>query len=113
MRINIKDQKRWSNHVQKIYKVLKDQNWHNRDELFEYTQSKALGARISELRKKGYIIKCVRSGTEGQTIYKLFGEVDYDTTVEKHCNCCKYKMGDYQILQQKYPKTYEKLIRRN
>jgi hypothetical protein len=100
MQMNLDDQRsflpepqdieRWSKHVKLLFDVLKDKKWHTRSELVEKTNSSALTARISDLRKTGYVIECARVSEEGTTAYKILDFVGTSTTQAVHCNCCRY-----------------------
>ena len=92
--VNQKDYTRWNKQMRAIYDVLKDGHWHSRDELEQASSAKQPTVRISELRKKGYIIDCIRISDEGATLYKIVANVGYDTTKQKHCYCCRFN-DDY------------------
>lgn len=87
---NNNDKIRWGKQMKAIYDVLSDGDWHTRDELEVASNAKQPTARVSELRKKGYIIDCQRVSDEGATVYKIISYVGYDTTNTKHCYCCRY-----------------------
>lgn len=87
---NEKDYTRWNSQMRAIYDVLSDGNWHTREELEAASNAKQPTARVSELRKRGYIIDCQRVSDEGATVYKITSYVGYDTTKQKHCSCCRY-----------------------
>ena len=87
---NEKDYNRWNGQLKAIYDLLSDGEWHTREELESVSKAKQPTARISELRKRGYVIDCVRQGEDGSTMYKITDYLGYDTTKEKHCRCCRY-----------------------
>jgi len=87
---NEKDYARWNKQMKSIYDVLADGNWHSREELEKASGAKQPTARVSELRKQGYIIDCQRVSDIGATVYKILSYVGYDTTKTKHCYCCRY-----------------------
>tara|TARA_Y100001938_G_scaffold4387_2_gene5519 strand:+ start:2499 stop:2840 length:342 start_codon:yes stop_codon:yes gene_type:complete len=81
---------RWTKHVQQIYEVLIDKQWHNKQELMDATGTGNFQARIHDLRKSGFLVECLRKNKEGLTMYRIVDYVGYDTTTPKHCNCCRY-----------------------
>jgi|13_taG_2_1085334.scaffolds.fasta_scaffold10835_4 hypothetical protein len=82
------DYERWSGHRRKIFEVLRDVNWHSREELAERSGSLQVASRISQLRKAGYRIECDRTGEYGDSSYKITEYAGYDTTNPKHCDTC-------------------------
>ena len=81
---------RWSNHKKLLFEILKDQEWHSRNELVARTNTSALTARISDIRKLGYVIECVRTSDQGTTAYRIVDYVGRSTTQAVHCYCCRY-----------------------
>tara|TARA_R100001086_G_scaffold119382_1_gene61350 strand:- start:7479 stop:7835 length:357 start_codon:yes stop_codon:yes gene_type:complete len=92
--VNENDYIRWNKQMKAIYQVLQDGNWHTREELQIAASAKEPASRVSELRKKGFIIDCQRITDTGATVYKIEKYVGYDTTKQKHCYCCRFN-DDY------------------
>ena len=90
------DYARWSGHRRKIFEVLRDVNWHSREELAERSGSLQVASRISQLRKAGYRIECDRTGEYGDSSYKITEYAGYDTTNPKHCDTCTCKLSNPQ-----------------
>tara|TARA_Y100001973_G_C5189644_1_gene330115 strand:- start:1840 stop:2190 length:351 start_codon:yes stop_codon:yes gene_type:complete len=88
------DIERWSNHKKLLFEILKDKKWHSRNELVARTNTSALTARISDLRKLGYEIHCVRTSEQGTTAYRIVAYIGKSTTQPVHCYCCRFN-DDY------------------
>tara|TARA_Y100000593_G_C4312764_1_gene339196 strand:+ start:2057 stop:2386 length:330 start_codon:yes stop_codon:yes gene_type:complete len=81
---------RWNKHVQIIYDVLKDREYHDKQEILDATKTGNFQARIHELRKNGYLIECKKINKAGKTMYRIIEYTGKDTTSRKHCYCCRY-----------------------
>jgi len=84
------DTKRWTKHVRGLYEILKDTEWHSKQELLEATNTGNFQARIHDLRQSGFVVECLRKGKTGSTIYRIKEYVGISTTKTKHCYCCRY-----------------------
>jgi len=82
------DYARWSGQKRAIFDLLKDLQWHTRQELVTTSGAKNPTSRVSDLRKLGYQIDCDRTGERGKSSFKMIGYVGYDTTKPKHCATC-------------------------
>lgn len=85
------DYVRWSKQRTKLFDLLKDGQYHRREELVNVTNAQNITAVVSELRHAGGVIpRPVRE--EGQIYYIMTGWVEH-STVKKgiHCETCRCK----------------------
>jgi hypothetical protein len=85
------DWERWKGHKVKVFNVLRDGKWHSRDEIVRRTGVKGFTARISDLRKAGYVVEVNRTNDEGGTTYRILEYVGVDTTGKHTCPTCTCK----------------------
>ena len=88
------DLKRWKGHRGILLRVLADLKIHDRATLASATNSQNLTARISELRKAGWLIECevYRRDDTVHTYYQLAGYTgDDNTQARRHCQTCRCK----------------------
>ena len=88
------DWKRWSNHLRLFYEVLKDGKRHTREQIEDHSGSKGFTGRISDLRKRGYDVKCERASDGGATTYHIAAHYPgMDLTGKHTCPTCTCKAG--------------------
>ena len=87
------DYVRWSKQVKKIFDVLKDGIVHTRQELVNISGAKNPTSRVSDLRKSGYDIQCLRVSDMGASTFQILAFVGYDTTGRHRCPTCTCKSG--------------------
>lgn len=90
------DWERWKGHRVKMFNVLRDGMWHSREEIVARTGVKGFTARISDIRKAGYVVECNRASDAGATTYRILEFVGYDTTGKHTCPTCTCKQSNPQ-----------------
>ena len=69
---------------------------HSREEIVARTGVKGFTARISDIRKAGYVVECNRASDAGATTYRILEFVGYDTTGKHTCPTCTCKQSNPQ-----------------
>ena len=89
--VTAEDLKRWGGQKRKLLEVLSDGRMHEHTTLVRSSgNAQNLTARISELRKSGWVITCDRPTHSETTYYQLAGFTGEDNTQKtQHCSTCQ------------------------
>ncbi len=85
------DLSRWRGQKRALLDILSDGKIHDRESLARASGATQMPSRISELRKDGWLIACVRYGAGDKvwTAYQIDGYTGEDNTSKRHCASCR------------------------